>query len=175
MFFPAIKVWGAYLLIIAGISVAGVKLTSHVAGQAVALAQPLWSAGSPVRPSLVEQRRIDAASGLRPALHEAKIRVAAMKASEVSPAVFAAELDRAEKADLPAGARPPRRYVSADDLISFPPAPRTVSLRWKEDRWKGQRRAGYAALRSERVLSRRYPSAAEEFNRRFSSSLADAR
>ena len=63
MFFPAIRVLGAYLLVIAGILLAGAKLTSHVAEQAVVLALPLLSVSAPAKLSLVEQRRIDAVIG----------------------------------------------------------------------------------------------------------------
>jgi hypothetical protein len=173
VFFPAIKVLGAYLFVLAGIVLAGAKLTSHVTGQAVVLAMPLFSVTAPQpKPTLVEQRRLDAAAGIQPSPRDTRIRVAAMDPSEVPPGIFAAELDRAEKADLPAVAQAPKRTISSNDFISFPPAPRAVSLRWKGS---PQRRARYAALRSNRTLSRQYPSAAEEFNRRFTSSLADAR
>lgn len=171
MFFPAIRVLGAYVLVIAGILLAGAKLTSHLAEQVVAFGLPLLSVSAPARLSLVEQRRMDAASGIQPSPPGATLRVAALEASELPPGLFAAQLDRAEKSDLPAGARRPRAFASVDP-ISFPPAPRSVSLRLKR---YTQSRAKYAALRSNRALSQRYPSAADEFNRRFAPSLADAR
>jgi hypothetical protein len=179
VFFPAIRVWGTYLLIIAGIVLAGVKLTSHVAEQAIALALPLISISDPTRLSLVEQRRMAAASGLQPSPQDAIVRVAAMEASDLPPGKFAADLDRAERADLPASALRGQRTtsISANDLISFPPAPRYAAVRWKGDRFRDERarRARYAALRYGRNVSRRYPSAADDFNRRFGPSLADAR
>jgi hypothetical protein len=172
VFFPAIRVLGAYLVVIAGILLASAKLTSHVAEQAVVLALPLLSVSAPAKLSLVEQRSLDAASGIQPSPQRAKIRVAALEVSALPPGIFAAQLDRAENADLPAGARKPRRIFASYDMISFPPAPRAVSLRLKRD---PSRRARYAALRSNRALSQRYPSAADDFNRRFAPSLADAR
>jgi hypothetical protein len=179
VFFPAIKVWGAYLLVIAGIVLSSVKLTSHVAEQAVVFALPLISSDAPSRPSLVEQRRLASASGIQPSPQKAVIRIAAMEPSEIPPGIFAAELDRAEKPDQPAIVRRSQRLMtlSANDLISFPPMPRSASLRWKGDRLREERprRAKYATLRSNRELSRRYPSAADEFSRRFGSILADAR
>jgi hypothetical protein len=143
-----------------------------VAEQAVVLALPLLSVTAPAKLSLVEQRRIDSVSGIQAAPQRAKIRVAALAVSELPPGIFAAQLDHAEKADLPASSRKSRRSLAENDLISFPPAPFAVSLRLKRD---PSRRARYAALRSNRALTQRYPSAADEFNRRFSSSLADAR
>jgi hypothetical protein len=172
VFFPTIKVLGAYLCVIAGILFAGSKLASHVAEQAVVLALPLLSVSAPTKLSLVEQRRIDSASGIQPAPQRAELRVAALEVSALPPGIFAAQLDRAERADLPASARVRRLNISQNDMISFPPAPRAVSLRLKRD---PSRRARYAALRSNRALSQRYPSAADEFNRRFAPSLADAR
>jgi hypothetical protein len=134
---------------------------------------------SPSRPSLVEQRRLAAASGLQPSPQDAVVRVAAMEASDLPPGKFAADLDRAERADLPASALRGQRTtsISANDLISFPPVPRYAPVRWKGDRFRDERarRARYAALRSSRDFSRRYPSAADVFNRRFGPSLADAR
>lgn len=172
VFFPAIRVLGAYLLVIAGILLAGAKLTSHLAEQAVVFALPLLSVSAPAKLSLVEQRRIDSASGIQAAPQRAKVRVAALEVSALPPGIFAAQLDRAEKADLPA-ATPVRRFnITENDMISFPPAPRAVSLRLKRD---SSRRARYAALRSNRALSQRYPSAADDFNRRFGPSFADAR
>jgi hypothetical protein len=172
VFFPAIKVLGAYLLVIAGIVLAGAKLTSHVAEQAVVLALPLLSVSAPAKLSLVEQRLIDSVSGIQAAPQRSELRVAALEVSELPPGIFAAQLDRAERADLPAAPRVQRLHISENNMISFPPAPRAVSLRLKRDT---ARRARYAALRSNRALSQRYPSAADDFNRRFGPSLADAR
>jgi hypothetical protein len=133
---------------------------------------PLLSASAPANLSLVEQRRIDAVLGIQAAPPRVKLRVAALEASELPPGIYAAQLDRVERADLPAEARVRRLTITENNMISFPPAPRAVTLRLKKE---PSRPARYAVLRSNRALSQRYPSAADDFNRRFKPSFADAR
>lgn len=94
-----------YLIAMAGTGLLTVMLSSALAIQTIALAQPYFLDDCPCRPSLVEQRRIAAqAVGSRQA-ERTTPRVTALVAPSISYDALAVQMDFAEKEDSP----PPQR------------------------------------------------------------------
>jgi hypothetical protein len=92
-----------YLLILAGTGAVGTKLCTLVAKQAIVLALPHLD-NNPPKPSLMDQRRIDATLAVPPLPEGEKIEVAALEATPAK--ILAAQLDLAEKDDLSESALP---------------------------------------------------------------------
>ena len=91
----------AYLLAMAGIGALGLKLSSVVTANVIALSLPHLLDKNPRQPSRIEQRRIDLAQAIPP-MPIAK--VAASTQPAVSYEVLAAQLDLAETDGAKAGA-----------------------------------------------------------------------
>jgi hypothetical protein len=91
----------AYFLAMAGIGALGLKLSSVVTANAIALSLPHLLDKNPRQPSRIEQRGIEVAQAIPP-LPIAK--VAASTKPQVSYEVLAAQLDLAEGDGLNAGA-----------------------------------------------------------------------
>jgi len=98
-----VGLWAAlvtYLLAIAGTIFLGTKLLPFVAVNTIELAQPYLVSG-PHRVSLIEQRQIDSAQALPASHYQARANVVTIGVPSRAPAILAAQLDLAEKDDLP--------------------------------------------------------------------------
>ena len=87
-----------YFLGVAGTIFVVAKLTSLVLVHTIVLARPLLE-GTPPRLSLIQQRRIDAALALPPSRYQTRLHVALSEVPTVPLAIYAAQLDVAEKED----------------------------------------------------------------------------
>ncbi len=93
-----------YFVAMMGIGVFALKLSSVLATQAIALTEPYFLNDCPCMPSLVEQRLI-AEQITAPPTHEAtKTKVTALESPSISIDDLAAQMDLAEKEDLPSTA-----------------------------------------------------------------------
>jgi hypothetical protein len=162
-----------YLFANAGLALVSAGLVVLLARHAAPLAFALLPYSATHTVSLMEQRAIDAEAAAKPLPEGARRRVLAMAMPSETAGFMAAQLDAAERAEVPAARHQPKQRFAFDDGISFPPAPRLATLKLRE---APRRRVAYAAdLRARRFAARAYPSAAEEFRRRFAPSFADAR
>jgi hypothetical protein len=161
-----------YLLANAGLVLLSAELLVLFVRQAAPLALALLPYSATHSVSLVEQRAIDAEAAVKPLPEGARRRVLAMAMPPETAGIMAAQLDEAERVEIPSAQRRSRQPLAFDDGISFPPAPRLATLKLREAH---RRRVAYADLRGRRFAARAFPSAAEEFRRRFAPSFADAR
>ena len=87
-----------YFLGVTGTIFVVAKLTSLVLVHTIVLARPLLE-GTPPRLSLIQQRRIDAALALPPSRDQTTLHVAPSEVPTVPLAIYAAQLDIAERED----------------------------------------------------------------------------
>ena len=87
-----------YFLGVTGTIFVVAKLTSLVLVHTIVLARPLLE-GTPPKLSLIQQRRIDAALALPPSRDQSTLHVAPSEVPTVPLAIYAAQLDLAEKGD----------------------------------------------------------------------------
>ena len=85
-----------YFLGVTGTIFVVAKLTSLVLVHTIVLARPLLE-GAPPKLSLIQQRRIDAALALPPSRDQSTLHVAPSEVPTVPLAIYAAQLDLAEK------------------------------------------------------------------------------
>ena len=88
-----------YLLVITGISLGGLKLSSALADRVMILALPHLENGPPKR-SLIEQRRLDAMFTVPPLPGRATTRVTALEPPSTPANILATRLDLAEREDV---------------------------------------------------------------------------
>lgn len=103
-----------YLIAMAGTGLLTVALSSALATQTIALAEPYFLNNCPCKPSLVEQRRMAAKAVIPPQVERMRPRVTALVAPSISYHALAVQMDLAEKEDSP----PPRRS-SLSTRISY--------------------------------------------------------
>jgi hypothetical protein len=87
-----------YFLGVAGTIFVVAKLSSLILVHTIVLASPLLES-TPPRLSLIQQRRIDAALALPPSQDQATLHVAPSEVPTVPLAIYAAQLDVAERED----------------------------------------------------------------------------
>ena len=87
-----------YFLGVTGTIFVIAKLSALVLVHTIVLARPLLE-GTPPKLSLIQQRRIDAALALPPSGDQTTLRVAPSEVPAVPLAIYAAQLDLAEKGD----------------------------------------------------------------------------
>ena len=88
-----------YFLGVTGTIFVVAKLTSLVLVHMIVLAWPLLEGAPPPKLSLIQQRRIDAALALPPSRDQSTLHVAPSEVPTVPLAIYAAQLDLAEKGD----------------------------------------------------------------------------
>ena len=94
-----------YLIAMTGTGLLTVVLSSALATQTIALAQPYFLSNCPCRPSLVEQRRKAAQAVVSRQAGRTTARVTALVAPSISYDALAVQMDLAEKEDSPAPQR----------------------------------------------------------------------
>jgi hypothetical protein len=148
------KLWVAlvvYLLATTGSALLIVKLSSVVADQVVALAQPYLD-NSPPKVSLIEQRRIDALLAAPPLDKQDRTQVSGVDARPVPPASIVARQVLAEEENLEVA---PAVASETDSVFKADSQPSSIATRVTKHRI-ARSNSTYAAVTTRDIFNRSF-------------------